>query len=1106
NERITNNPADTAYTVTTDTNGYYLFDGLPEQDATYFALIPASNFDSTGDALYRFTKSAPSFTTPADINNNGVFVDGTQREAGGVVSNPIAVEVLNASNLPYDNAGDTGTTTGAWAPTLETELSADTNASTGTGPNRRGRFNESDNYSNLTVDFSFYPERMSLGNRVWRDLNNNARIDAATEDGISGVTVRLYANAGGTPGSLLATTTTDGDGYYIFDNLLPSSVSGYDYIVSIPSSNFTTTGALRNLWNSGTVAVGGGGDNQTDLDDNGRDTYYDATTYGFISQPINLAYRAEPAGNVPLDAAPEALSNNPAHGQPSVTFAAPSPSPYTTADDFIGRQLQRNDNSDLTIDFGFYRPSSIGNRVWFDDGRGGTAANIADGGDIELNDGVQNGSAVGTEGAAGIANVTLALYRDANSDSTFQLGTDLQAFYLDADASGSYTRGDVIQFATTAPGGYTPLISTTDTNGYYLFDGLPEQNATYFALIPASNFTSTGALYRHTKSAPSFTTTADLNNNGVFVTPASLEEGGVVSNPIAVVVLNATGDPLYVNTAVDGTAVDQWAPTLEAELSANTNALTGTGPNSRGRFNESDNYSNLTVDFSFYPERMSLGNRVWRDLNNNARIDAATEDGISGVTVRLYANAGGTPGSLLATTTTDGDGYYIFDNLLPSSVSGYDYIVSIPSSNFTTTGALRNLWNSGTVAVGGGGDNQTDLDDNGRDTYYDATTYGFISQPINLAYRAEPAGNVPLDAAPEALSNNPAHGQPSVTFAAPSPSPYTTADDFIGRQLQRNDNSDLTIDFGFYRPSSIGNRVWFDDGRGGTAANIADGGDIELNDGVQNGSAVGTEGAAGIANVTLALYRDANSDSTFQLGTDLQAFYLDADASGSYTRGDVIQFATTAPGGYTPLISTTDTNGYYLFDGLPEQNATYFALIPASNFTSTGALYRHTKSAPSFTTTADLNNNGVFVTPASLEEGGVVSNPIAVVVLNATGDPLYVNTAVDGTAVDQWAPTLEAELSANTNALTGTGPNSRGRFTETDNYSNLTVDFSFFPERMSIGNRVWRDYNNNAVFNTGEPGITGVTVNLYTLTGTVPDQASGAPFRTTTTDANGYYI
>ena len=65
-----------------------------------------------------------------------------------------------------------------WNPLRETQLSGEANPGNGTeddfsrtgwdGPNSRGRWNESDDNSNLTIDFGFIPP-LSLGNRVWID-------------------------------------------------------------------------------------------------------------------------------------------------------------------------------------------------------------------------------------------------------------------------------------------------------------------------------------------------------------------------------------------------------------------------------------------------------------------------------------------------------------------------------------------------------------------------------------------------------------------------------------------------------------------------------------------------------------------------------------------------------------------------------------------------------------------------------------------------------------------------------------------------------------------------------------------------------------------------
>ncbi|WP_432821234.1 SdrD B-like domain-containing protein [Trichloromonas sp.] len=75
-----------------------------------------------------------------------------------------------------------------------------------------------------------------------------------------------------------------------------------------------------------------------------------------------------------------------------------------------------------------------------------------------------------------------------------------------------------------------------------------------------------------------------------------------------------------------------------------------------------DNSSDETIDFGFYALPTSIGDFVWNDLNKNGQQDT-DEPGISGVTVTLVnciTNA-------MRTTTTDANGKYLFENLMPGS-------------------------------------------------------------------------------------------------------------------------------------------------------------------------------------------------------------------------------------------------------------------------------------------------------------------------------------------------------------------------------------------------------------------------------------------------------
>ena len=66
--------------------------------------------------------------------------------------------------------------------------------------------------------------------------------------------------------------------------------------------------------------------------------------------------------------------------------------------------------------------------------------------------------------------------------------------------------------------------------------------------------------------------------------------------------------------------------------------------------------------------------------------------------------------------------------------------------------------------------------------------------------------------------------------------------------------------------------------------------------------------------------------------------------------------------------------------------------------------------------------------------------------------------------------------------------------------TNLDLDAGIY-ETASLGDRVWVDSNANGVQDAGEVGKAGVTVELYTCVGDMPDTLVG----TQVTDADGNY-
>ncbi|MBL7944037.1 MAG: hypothetical protein JNM00_14805, partial [Flavobacteriales bacterium] len=202
--------------------------------------------------------------------------------------------------------------------------------------------------SNPSVDFGFAP-LYSLGNRVWFDTNNNSTLDGA-EVGINNVRVELYLDNGdgvyGPGDTFQSFDTTDANGYYRFDNLDPD-----DYLVVIPTNQFASGGRLENYWSSGTSATNAGvvSDSTTidpdagdvDNDDNGITAF----TGNSINYVASLAVTLGPGLSEPIN------DNDP------TTNPEPGEAP--------------NNQSNRTLDFGFYQ-LELGNQIFWDDDANGT--------------------------------------------------------------------------------------------------------------------------------------------------------------------------------------------------------------------------------------------------------------------------------------------------------------------------------------------------------------------------------------------------------------------------------------------------------------------------------------------------------------------------------------------------------------------------------------------------------------------------------------------------------------------------------------------------------------------------------------------------------------
>lgn len=344
-------------------------------------------------------------------DNFGAFHDETV--TGGIVQVPGAPEVAAV-------AMDPGTTFSAgtvWYDNTSGANNRDFEIVAAPAP-----FGKGNGLGDLTALCAAAP--IEIGNYVWFDADQDGIQDPG-EQPLAGIIVTLTDTAGNPilVGGNPVTATTDANGRYIFSSDTVATSTG-SFIYDVPLTENTAyqvridTTQPNLAGYTTTTATVGGGTNAT-RDSNGVQT-----------------------GNFAI-------------------------APVTT-----GTAGQNNH----TFDFGFFTPSySLGNRVWFDDGRGGGTPD----------NGVQDGTEIGIDG------VTVNLLDNL---------------------------GNVI--ATTV----------TTAGGYYRFDNLIP--GTYTVEIPASNFAPGGVLngLNSSTDAPTSATPnndVDRDDNGV-----NAVAGGIRSNPI----------------------------------------------------------------------------------------------------------------------------------------------------------------------------------------------------------------------------------------------------------------------------------------------------------------------------------------------------------------------------------------------------------------------------------------------------------------------------------------------------------------------------------------------------------------------------------------------
>ena len=470
----------------------------------------------------------------------------------------------------------------------------------------------------------FVDERpAALGDKVWLDKNANGVQDTG-EAGLAGVTVKLL-DAGG---NVVGTTTTGVDGSYLFNNLAPGD---YTAQVVAPAGYFLSGKDL-------------GGNDAVDSD-------FDALTGK--TGVVNLS-----AGE-----------------------------------------------TDLSVDGGLYQKASIGDRVWSD----------------------SNGNGIQDAGEAGVAGATVKLL-DASGNVIATTQTDANGNYLFKDLTpGTYS----VQF--TAPAGCSFTLKDAGSNDAtdsdvgtvlgttnLIANGSFESGASGWCGLGDVVEVSTAGSFGVSGATGSYVAELDANKTGTVtgfyqdvatvagqtyqlsVDLAQRSGTAAASNTVEIWwegVKVATVDPASTTLtkySFTVTAADASSRLEFREQAGDDDSLGGIIDNVRLVTRSGGSVQNtiqttlesgendMSWDAGIYcpptppapPATASIGDKVWEDLNYNGLQDAG-EAGIAGVTVKLLNSAGG----VVATTTTNSSGNYLFSNV---AVGDYKLQVVAPSGYYYT--------------------------------------------------------------------------------------------------------------------------------------------------------------------------------------------------------------------------------------------------------------------------------------------------------------------------------------------------------------------------------------------------------------------------------------
>lgn len=754
----------------------------------------------------------------------------------------------------------------------------------------------------------------------------------------------------------------------------------------------------------------------------------------------------------------------------------------------------------------------------------------------------------GTSGAGiqlDMGTVTGFVYNDVNGDGVYTEGIDTPAENVTVVVTDQYgtlhtvtTGSDGYYTATEIPSGmvtvdllnpppgtqtqggdptqvqvYAGLVTFEENNGFSSLSSLSGRlwvDEDSNGLVDAGEPGIANVMVTATLGSMTYTTWTDSDGNYAF---PSLPAGDYS----VTVGTNTLDDRLEVNATYDTNGTGTLHTTLATLVTGTDTSNVDFGYNWAATSNVNDNIGTGAI-----------GDRVWIDADGDGLQDLG-ELGLGGVPVALYAdlNYDGIYTDLVASTTTDAAGNYIFDGLLAGS-----YVVRVNNGSspagYTQTGDPDSL---GAACATCDNSTTSPILLSPGDVYLNAD-FGYKPQE---GYGATIGDRVWLDVNGNG-SDDEEPGIPGLTVA-----------------LIRDLN---------------GNGVW-DAGEPIIATTLTDVSGAYAFTGVPVTDGVGTDdylvwvNNTSLVIDTLVPSYDANGISTPNIsavpdltpdGNLVQDFgykpfgqdpsieavigdtvFLDRNNSNSFDLGEGLEGIKVTLYQGTNVVATTYTNenGFYLFGNLPagsytvKVDTTTLPLDLSNSYDPDGGLnsesiisvvagavnlaqdfgYQGTNTL-SGTIWNDLNADGLLASETGLAGVTVAlydanGNLVGTTKTDSSGNYSFANLPNGAYTVDvtdennvlngYWHSlgTPNTDLNSQTDLLT---------VSLTGGTTISYADFGYYVKPASVGNFVFYDVDGDGIQDAGEPGIPGVPV---TLTATYPN---GEIARITIkTDANGFY-